>query len=375
MARLESPSRQSGALRSQLIPASAGAMLNQKIFAPYKVATLIDTVAVHEISSEVVLARTGITVSDVRDPHALTSVGQYLQACENALVAGLDGDVALTVGSRLHLSAYGMYGYALMCSPTMREFFDFAVRYHPLATPTLRLGWRREGDVVIWEFDEIYDDLISVDLRRFLIRQQMMQTATHMRDIGASSQPIRALFAFDQFTAGKADEAALGCACAFGQSAHELHYPADILGQAPELGNRMTRTLLEETCDRLIGEAVVRTGVAGEIYQILMLTPTSLPTIQAMARRLGMTERTLRRRLRDEGGAYADIVDDVRRKLALEYLNTTRMSPDDIAWNVGFSDSANLRRAIRRWTGKTIGELRRSDPAIPVSPALGKAPG
>jgi AraC-like DNA-binding protein len=78
----------------------------------------------------------------------------------------------------------------------------------------------------------------------------------------------------------------------------------------------------------------------------------------AIADQIGMHERTLRRRLADEDTSYADIVDDVRRKLALEYLQTTRMSVEDVAWKVGFSDAANLRRAIRRWTGQTIGKLR-----------------
>lgn len=58
-----------------------------------------------------------------------------------------------------------------------------------------------------------------------------------------------------------------------------------------------------------------------------------------------------------EDASYGAIVDDVRRKLAIEYLQTSRMSVDDVAWKVGFSDSANLRRAVRRWTGKTITAL------------------
>jgi transcriptional regulator GlxA family with amidase domain len=42
----------------------------------------------------------------------------------------------------------------------------------------------------------------------------------------------------------------------------------------------------------------------------------------------------------------------------MEYLQTTQMSVDDVAWKVGFSDSANLRRAVRRWTNGTVGQIR-----------------
>ena len=90
-----------------------------------------------------------------------------------------------------------------------------------------------------------------------------------------------------------------------------------------------------------------------------MLAPNQFPTMEAIAHQIGMTERTLRRRLRDEKRNYADIIDDVRKNLALEYLTTTRMSVEDIAWKIGFSDSSNLRRAVKRWTGQTINEVRR----------------
>src|SRR3546814_8527334 len=77
-----------------------------------------------------------------------------------------------------------MYGYALMCSPTMRDFFDFAVRYQPLATPTVRLGWRTEGEVAIWQFSEIYRDVMSSEVRKFLVRQQMkMRSEEHTSEL------------------------------------------------------------------------------------------------------------------------------------------------------------------------------------------------
>jgi AraC-like DNA-binding protein len=333
--------------------------LNQRSFAPFKIATVIDTVAARGISAEAVLARTGLTLGEVRDPHTLTSIGQYLTACENIVAAGAEFADAFAIGSCLHLSAYGMYGYALMCSPTMRDFFDFAVRYQPLATPTFRLQWRAEGDVAIWEFCEIYRGAMSNEVRTFLVRQQMKMTFTHIRDTaGADNLPVRALFAIPEDAHTADDERELACPCLYDQPANELHYPIGILDQTPELGNRLTRTMLEETCERLIGQSRISSGLSGEIYQLLLNAPGQFPPITAIAAQLGLQERTLRRRLADAGTTYAAIVDDVRRKLAIEYLQTTRMSVDDVAWKVGFSDSANLRRAIRRWTNKTVSEIR-----------------
>ncbi len=333
--------------------------LNQRTFAPFKIATVIDAVAARGIAAEAVLDRTGLTLAEVRDPHTLTSIGQYLIACENIVASGAEFADAFAIGSRLHLSAYGMYGYALMCSPTMRDFFDFAVRYQPLATPTVRLQWRVEDDVAIWQFCEIYRDVMSSEVRTFLVRQQMKMTFTHIRDTaGTDNLPVRALFAIPEDTYAPDDERALSCPCLYGQTANELHYPVGILDQTPELGNRLTRTMLEETCERLIGQSRTSSGWSGEVYQLLLNAPGQFPSMTVVAAQLGLQERTLRRRLAAEETSYGAIVDDVRRKLAIEYLQTTRMSVDDVAWKVGFSDSANLRRAIRRWTGMTINELR-----------------
>ncbi|MHA6316617.1 AraC family transcriptional regulator [Altererythrobacter sp. CAU 1778] len=323
---------------------------------------MIDAVAARGITVDTVLDRTGLTAAEVRDPHTLTSIGQYLTACENIVAAGAEIDDAFTIGSRLHLSAYGMYGYALMCSPTMREFFDFAVRYQPLATPALRLGWRVEGDRAIWEFREIYREVMSDELRTFLVRQQMKMTFTHIRDtVGTDNLPVCASFALSEDSFADQDERELHCECRYDQDAHELHYPVGILDRTPELGNRLTRAMLEETCDRLVGQAQLNSGLAGEVYQLLLLAPNRFPSMQAVAEQMGMQERTLRRRLTAEDTSYGNIVDDVRRKLTLEYLQTTRMSVDDVAWKVGFSESANLRRALKRWTGQTVGDLRANE--------------
>lgn len=333
--------------------------LNQRIFAPFKIATVIDTVADRGMSAETVLDKTGLTLAEVRDPHTLTSIGQYLAACENIVAAGAGFADAFAIGARLHLSAYGMYGYALMCSPTMRDFFDFAVRYQPLATPTVRLQWRAKGNVAIWQFREIYRDMMSDQVRTFLIRQQMKMTFTHIRDAaGTDNLPVRALFALPEDDHSSQDARELSCPCLYDQEANELHYPIGILESTPELGNRLTRTMLEETCERLIGQSRISSGLSGEVYQLLLNAPGQFPSMTAVAAQLGLQERTLRRRLAAEEATFGAIVDDVRRKLAIEYLRTTRMSVDDVAWKVGFSDAANLRRAVRRWTGKTINQIR-----------------
>lgn len=341
------------------MPAPIQGFLNQKIFAPYKIATLVETVAEQGITSDVVLQRTQLDASQISDPNTLTSIRQYIDACDNVIRASADSSTAFQVGSRMHLSAYGMYGYALMCSLTLRDFFEFGVKYHVLATPTLHISWREEAEAAIWEFSDVYSHLMSAQTREFLIRQQMAQHVTHLKDAaGPDCKPIKALFAFPLPSDKARYERFLGCECIFDCPVTELHYPQKILSNAPHLANRLSRIMLQETCDRLIGKAKTSSGVAGEVYQLMMLTPNQFPTMEQVSQCMRLTTRTLRRKLEAENTDYGAILDDVRSSLAIEYLQTTKMSTEDIAAKIGFSDNANFRRAFKRWTGKTPRQIR-----------------
>ena len=81
--------------------------------------------------------------------------------------------------------------------------------------------------------------------------------------------------------------------------------------------------------------------------------------LQLAARQLGMTARTLQRRLRDEGTSFHAVLDDVRRDVALTQMRTRRQSIDELAFVLGFEKSSSFHRAFKRWTGQTPGEFRR----------------
>jgi AraC-like DNA-binding protein len=66
----------------------------------------------------------------------------------------------------------------------------------------------------------------------------------------------------------------------------------------------------------------------------------------------------LRRQLREQGVSFRGLLDELRMHLAIKYLRTTKLANEDIALALGFSDSANFRRAFRRWTNKSPSEFR-----------------
>jgi len=332
---------------------------NERVHAPYKIAALVEVLAEQGIEPVDSLKGSGIEPDEIYDAAVLTSVRQYAAVCSNAVALSSDPATPFRTGSRLHLSAYGMYGYALMSCLSLRDYFRLGVKYHRLATPTLTIAWTEYPDRGVWTFPDAFASNQSREVQQFLLEQQFTQHVTHLQDVaGKSCPPVQANFAYPAPHYAAIYEEYLCCPCAFDQQACELIYDSAILDHKPQLAHLHTAALLQETCDRLIGQAKTSIGASGEVYQFLMRSPGEFPSMEAVASAFNMTSRTLRRRLDAEGTSFVAIVDDVRRSLATEYLKTTRMSGDDIAMLLGFSDTANFRRALKRWTGKSLTELR-----------------
>lgn len=334
-------------------------LINERIYAPYKLAALVEVLAEQGIAPEASLRGSGIEPAQIYDAAVLTSVRQYAIVCRNAVSLSCEPDTAFRVGARLHLSAYGMYGYALMSCLSLRDFFRLGVKYHHLATPALSIDWKENAETVVWLFPDALISSPSRELREFLIEQQFSAHVTHIRDVaGPDCSPIKACFSYPAPAHADRYPGHLGCPCHFDQAQCELVYDAALLNRKPQLAHNITAALLQETCDRLIGQAKASVGASGEVYQIIMGTPGILPSMETVASAMNMTSRTLRRRLLAENTSFVAILDDVRCSLALEYLKTTKMSAEDIATLLGFNDSAAFRRALKRWTGKGLGDIR-----------------
>jgi AraC-like DNA-binding protein len=73
-----------------------------------------------------------------------------------------------------------------------------------------------------------------------------------------------------------------------------------------------------------------------------------------------MSPRTLRRKLSEHGTSFRKLVDELRMHVAIKYLRDTKLTAEDIASVMGFSDAANFRHAFRRWTGRAPLEYKAS---------------
>ena len=110
--------------------------------------------------------------------------------------------------------------------------------------------------------------------------------------------------------------------------------------------------------DNLLIDLTSRAGAACEVRKLLLEDVASRPSFAVVAKMLRTPSRTLRRHLQLQSTSFRRLSDELKTQFALQYLRGTKMTNEDIAFALGFSDAANFRHAFRRWTGKAPNAFR-----------------
>jgi AraC-like DNA-binding protein len=124
------------------------------------------------------------------------------------------------------------------------------------------------------------------------------------------------------------------------------------------MGNPTVNRMLIEICEAELAQLRKREGFSGQVREEIMKNGCRRIRIGVVSRRLNLIERSLRRRLEDESTSFRNILDELQLQASVKYLRDTAMTLEDIAESLGYSDAANLRRAFRRWTGRTPQDYR-----------------
>ena len=92
----------------------------------------------------------------------------------------------------------------------------------------------------------------------------------------------------------------------------------------------------------------IRALVENEVQRLL---PHGQADVEAVSKNMALSARTLARRLADEGTTFREVVGQLRRSLALEYLKESRFTVEQIAWLIGYESPTAFTHAFKRWTG------------------------
>jgi AraC-like DNA-binding protein len=152
-----------------------------------------------------------------------------------------------------------------------------------------------------------------------------------------------------------------GAPVRYGQGQDSIVFRKADLDRAILSADEELATLLDGAANRHLDKRM--TGrLAVRVRDLLIAQlPNGASSKMDIARILNMTERTLLRRLKDEGTTFANVVNQLREELAFQYLQRDGMTISEIAYLLGFSDEGTFSRAFKRWTGRRPSMVSRSD--------------
>ena len=333
-----------------------------RLYMPHRIAAVVDTLAEDGVAPARTLEDTGIAPEGLQEPSLRVSYAQCATVFRNAQKLSPDPTFALRAGRRMHLTAYGMWGYALLSSPTCADTLEFAAKYLRVIGPLADMSYDRHVGPSVVEFHPVISTDPADDLYRLAVEFTCASHLTLHEDMfrGACGPAIlRVAVAYPAPAHAKAYRRWLGRPVQFDQPANQMQYDADLSRHPTSIPDAITHALVRETCAQFLVDVAHAGGMAASVRRALIeQMPWRFPNIEAMAAHLAIAPRTLRRKLEAQGTSYREILAAVRRHLAIGYLRKTRLTNEEISIRLGYSDAANFRHAFSRWTGKTPHEYR-----------------
>ena len=300
------------------------------------------------VPPETTLAGTGLDLAALRVPGTEVTGRQELDLLRNLQAACPDADLALEAGRRYHLTTYGIWGFALASSPTVRDALAVGMTFVDLSFTFCRLEVSSDDAELRLCLD---DDGVPDDVRAFVVVRDL----AGLRTLAGELAPGLALERLSVRLPPPADPAPFtelfGVAPQFDGARNEAVLDAAALDLPLPQADELTAAMTERQCRELVERRRARVGVAGVVRDELVRTPGAMPSLDEVAVRLAVSERTLRRRLADEGTTFRALGDEVRAALAEELLSTGSLSVEQVARRLGYAETASFTHAFTRWKG------------------------
>lgn len=236
-----------------------------------------------------------------------------------------------------------------------RDALNRMARYKQLCAPE-RIQITEKGELCTIELAWLYSDhpeppmLISVTMATLLAIGRLGTGQTLSARLVEFSHPIRNIQALEAF---------FGCPVRVGAGRNRLSLHRRDLDRPFISYNEELLEILTPALDRSLEEKQRSLSIT-EMVKWLMKRSLAAgrPDIQAIASELGISDRTLQRRLTDDGANFKQLLTDARREKALEYLSDPLLDLKEVAFLLGYEDQNSFFRAFRQWEGDTPSNWR-----------------
>jgi AraC-like DNA-binding protein len=298
----------------------------------------------------------GLDYAALDDPDARFPQDGMTRLWQRAVELSGNPAIGLNMAKVVRPGSFHVVGYALMSSRTLKDGFARLVRYQRIIGEGSDLNFRptRDGYELTLA---IHGDRLPA--ARQSIEASLAYALAFCRWItGKPIRPLRVMFQGEPLADLEPFQQVFQGPLQFNGEHYGLLFDRADMDMPLPTANES----LAQLHDRFAGEYLARfseSRVTHQARQVLCrLLPQGEPKREAVAQALHLSQRTLQRRLQDEGTSFQRLLDDTRRELAEQYLAQPKLSLLEVAYLLGFADPSNFFRAFRRWFAVTPSEYR-----------------
>jgi AraC-like DNA-binding protein len=320
---------------------------------------LLEAAAARGVDAPALARGAGLAIALDPLPESLAA-GDYIALLAAGAALADDPHFGLHVGERVRLGTYSVYGLILLACANFAQALEQTQRYEQLAHDLgrSRLEVDPEARLACYTWTSHFPDAT---------RHLAESVFAGIRTLGSwlagrPLAPLRLAFAH----ASDADPAeyarVLGMAPAFGAAAHLACFDAALLAMPVPNADAGMYPVLQQHAERLLKERENEHAAHGIVAEVRAAVIRNLANdgvrLASIAAELGLSPRTLQRKLADSGATFQQVLDAARHALAQDYLRQRGLSLADIAFLLGYQEQSAFTHAFRVWSGMNPGAWR-----------------
>jgi AraC-like DNA-binding protein len=303
-------------------------------------------------AAEAVLAQVGLVPGDIAGPEARIDFARHAALIEAAAAALQDPCFGLHFGAGLDPLDAGAIAYLAANSPDLQAALENFLTYLATATEGFRgrlepaggqtrlvIAARDPGLKLNGQCNE-FALASAMNICRFVTGRRLTPRRVEMQHPRSSG-----LASFEQY---------FGVPVRFAADSYAITLDSGQLALPCSSADARLFRIVKAHCDELLAQSRQATDLREEVEHLVgSLLPTGTATTAHVAATLGVSERSLSRRLSEKGVTFREILQQQRRRMALRYLEDPAIRPTQVAYLLGYSEPSAFSHAFRRWTGES----------------------
>lgn len=309
----------------------------------------------------------GLTKADFKDyqtPYEAIDGLQAIPADEfftahEVLDQKLGPGFGVRIGQQMKIEDYGVLGLSWRTCSYAGEIFERSERYFKLLSNTF-----------MWQIEE-EGPLSHVHLKRDAHRRGMeLSTETSLSATVVVLQamteksilPTQVTFKHAPPEDLSSYTKAFQCPILFNQADYSITYKTiDLKTKTAKADVLINQFLLERIKEETEGLKIAGSKLVFDIEQLIKdALPSGIPNIHQIAEHIGMSKRTLARRLAEAGVSFRDLIKRTQEEVSKDLLKNSSRNIAEIAFETGFAEQSAFNRAFKRWTGTTPVAFRKN---------------